>query len=173
MNRTIAFAALSIALLLPSASLGQPPGMVADQPRVNTGRLDGSIKSYQDATKYYQAGQYKQAEMELEKFLAAVGEHAGGNFMMGLVQIGLQDIEKARTSFRAAVKSDPSMVAPRGYLGAVEAFLGNPKSAIEQKTALEKMATECGGNCPKAADITQALQRVEENLAAAAQPQPS
>ncbi|NJN36034.1 MAG: hypothetical protein HC794_02035 [Nitrospiraceae bacterium] len=48
------------------------------------------------------------------------GEHAGGNFMMGLVQIELQNLDKARTSLRTAVNLDPTMVAPRGYLGAVE-----------------------------------------------------
>lgn len=59
--------------------------------------------------------------------------------------------------------------SPRGYLGAVEAFSGNQQGALEQKTALEKMKADCAESCPKAAEIAQALQRVEENMAAAAQ----
>jgi Flp pilus assembly protein TadD len=123
--------------------------------------------------KYYQNGQFKQAERELEKFLGKVGEHAGGNFMMGLVQIELQNIDKARTSFVTAVKLDPAMVAPRGYLGAIEAFSGNPQGALEQKTALEKMKTDCEATCPKAGEIDMALERINQNMAAAAQQKPS
>jgi TolA-binding protein len=143
------------------------------RPKQDIAKMDRYIKSYQDAVKYYQTGQTKLAEKELLDFLEGVGEHAGGNFMMGLVQVDLGDFEKARTSFRAAVKLDSEMVAPRGWLGAIEAALGNPQAAMEQKVALEKMKTACGATCPKAADIAQAIQRIDENVAAAAQPQPA
>jgi len=169
----------NLALAALCAALAVAPGVsaqisrAAPQPKVNQDKMDDSIKKYQDAVRHYQAGQYKQAEKELQDFLGRVGEHAGGNFMMGLVQLELQNMDKARTSFRTAVNLDPTMVAPRGYLGAIEAFSGNMQGAADQKTALEKMKADCAGTCPKAAEIDTALERVVQNMAAASQPQPS
>jgi predicted Zn-dependent protease len=172
MSKLFLCVAICAALLAPSAAFAQI-SRAAPQPKVNQDKMDDSIKDYQDAVRHYQAGQYKQAEKELQQFLGRVGEHAGGNFMMGLVQLELQNLDKARTSLRTAVNLDPEMVAPRGYLGAVEAFSGNMEGAADQKTALEKMKSDCAGTCPKAGEIDTALERVVQNMAAAAQPQPS
>jgi TolA-binding protein len=143
------------------------------QPKPDIGKMDRLVKSYQDAVKYYQTGQFKLAEKELISFLDKVGEHAGGNFVMGMVQVQLGDLEKARTSFRTAVKLDPTMVAPHGWLGAIEAALGNPKAATDRKAVLVKMQADCAGTCPKAGEIAEAIQRIDENVAAAAAPKPS
>lgn len=172
MKPILVLAALCVALAATPAVSAQI-SRAGPQPKVNQDKMDNSIKKYQDATRHYQAGQFKQAEKELQDFLGMVGEHAGGNFMMGLVQLELQNLDKARTSFRAAVNLDPTMVAPRGYLGAVEAFSGNMQGAADQKTALEKMKADCAGACPKAGEIDTALERVTQNMTAAAQPQPS
>jgi TolA-binding protein len=161
-------AATCVALLMTAAPAALAQGGSGGQPKPNIDKMDRYIKSYQDAVKYYQTGQFKLAEKELLSFLEHVGEHAGGNFLMGLVQIELQDLEKARTSFRTAVKLDATMVAPHGYLGAVEAVLGNPQGAVAQKAALEKMKADCAGKCPKASEIDQAIQRIDENVAEAA-----
>jgi len=169
-------AAACAALLMLAAPAALAQGSISStRPKQDIGKMDDYIKSYQDAVKYYQTGQFKLAEKELLSFLEHVGEHAGGNFLMGLVQIELQDLEKARTSFRAAVRLDATMVGPHGYLGAVEAVLGNMPGAVAQKTTLAKMKTDCAGKCPKAAEIDQAIQRVDENIAAATAPsaQPS
>ena len=131
------------------------------------------IKSYQDAVKYYQNGQMGLAEKELENFLGKVGEHAGGNFLMGMVQVQQGDLDKARTSFKTTVKLDPTMVAPKGWLGAIEAALGNPAGAAAQKAELEKLKAACAGTCPKAAEIAEGIQRIDENVAAAAAQKPN
>jgi TolA-binding protein len=140
----------------------------ARAPNINQSKMDSSIRSYQDAIKYYQAGQIGLAEKELEKFLGSVGEHAGGNFLMGMVQVQQGNLEKARTSFKVTVRLDPSMVSPKGWLGAIEAALGNPAAAAEQKAALEKLSAACAGTCPKAGEIAEGIQRIDENVAAAA-----
>jgi TolA-binding protein len=171
MKPILALAAVCAALAAAPVASAQI-SRAAPQPKVNQDKMDSSIRDYEDAVRFYQAGQYKQAEKELQQFLGRVGEHAGGNFIMGLVQLELQNMEKARTSFRTAVNLDPTMVAPKGYLGAVEAFAGNMQGAMEQKTALEKMKAECAGTCEKAGEIDTALERVVQNMAAAAQPQP-
>jgi Tfp pilus assembly protein PilF len=160
--------AVLLAFAAPSA-LAQE--VYARAPNIDNSKMDKHIKSYQDAVKYYQTGQLKLAEKELEKFLGNVGEHAGANFLMGMIRVQEGDLEKARTSFRTTVKLDPAMVSPHGWLGAIEAALGNPSAARAQKAELEKMKEACAGTCPKAAEIALEIQRVDENIAAAAQPQ--
>jgi TolA-binding protein len=146
--------------------------LVKRAPNIDSSKMDESIRQYQDAVKYYQAGQLNLAEKELEKFLGKVGEHAGGNFLMGMVRVQQGDFEKARTSFRTTVKLDPAMVSPHGWLGAIEAVLGNPEAAQAQRAELEKMKTACGETCPKAAEIATELRRIDENVAMAARGKP-
>lgn len=167
--RTKLMQAAACALVLAFAAAPAPAQSLTQRaPNIDSSRMDQHIKRYQDAVKYYQEGKIKQAENELEKFLGSVGEHAGGNFLMGMVRIQQQDFEKARTSFRTTVKLDPAMVSPKGWLGAVEAVLGNKAAALEQKAELEKMKAACAGTCPKASEIDLEIQRIDDNLAAPA-----
>jgi predicted Zn-dependent protease len=140
-------------------------------PNIDQSKMDDSIRSYQDAVKYYQSGQIGLAEKELEKFLGKVGEHAGGNFLMGMVQVQQGNLEKARTSFKTTVKLDPAMVSPKGWLGAIEAALGNLPGAAAQKGELEKLKAACAGTCPKSAEIDEGIQRIDANVAAVTQAQ--
>jgi uncharacterized protein HemY len=166
MQAAVCAGLLSFAVLPASAQ-----ELVKRAPNIDSSKMDESVRQYQDAVKYYQAGQLNLAEKELEKFLGRVGEHAGGNFLMGMVRVQQGDFEKARTSFRTAVKLDPAMVSPHGWLGAVEAVLGNPAAAQEQKAELEKMKTACGEPCPKAAEFAMEIRRIDENVAMAARAQ--
>jgi TolA-binding protein len=172
MKTKLAQAAVCIAFLTMAPAVFAQDGLTA-RPRIDSSKMDRYIKSYQDAVKYYQTGQLNLAEKELKDFLDKVGEHAGANFLMGMVQVQQGNLEKARTSFRTTVKLDPTMVSPHGWLGAIEAALGNPAAAATQKAALEQMKAECAGTCPKAAEIAEGIQRIDENVAAAAAPKPS
>lgn len=136
------------------------------QPRQDTTRMDRHVQSYQDGIKYYQAGQLELARREFDSFLGAVGEHAGGNFMMGLVQLQLEDLEQAKKYLGLAVRYDGEMAAPRGYLGAIEYFLGNPDGGAAQRAALVEMHTRCNGTCENLAGIEEAIARIDANAAA-------
>jgi Flp pilus assembly protein TadD len=161
--------AAACAVLLAFAAQPAPAQqLVKRAPNIDSSKMDESIRQYQDAVKYYQNGQFNLAEKELEKFLGKVGEHAGGNFLMGMVRVQQGDFEKARTSFRTTVKLDPAMVSPHGWLGALEAVLGDPAAAQAQRAELEKMKAACAETCPKAAEIATELQRIDENVAMAA-----
>jgi TolA-binding protein len=173
MKTKLALAAVCIAFLTTAPAASAQLGFEDSRPKLDSSKMDKYIKSYQDAVKYYQKGQLKLAEKELTDFLDHVGEHAGANFLMGMVQVQQGDLEKARTSFVATVKLDPKMAAPHGWLGAIEAVLGNPSAAATQKAALEQMKADCAGTCPKAAEIAEGIQRIDENVAAAAAPKPS
>ena len=164
-------AACAVLLALAVQSAPAQQLSIGRAPSLDSSKMDESIRQYQDAVKYYQTGQLNLAEKELEKFLGKVGEHAGGHFLMGMVRVQQGDFEKARTSFRTTVKLDPAMVSPHGWLGAIEAVLGNPSAAQEQKAELEKMKAACAETCPKAAEIATEIRRIDENVAVAAQAQ--
>jgi len=167
--KTFMQASACVVVLSFSAVPAPAQELVPRTPGLNSSKMDDSIKSYQDALKYYQTGQLKLAEKELEKFLGKVGQHAGGNFLMGMIRIQQNDFEKARTSFRVAVKLDPALVSPHGWLGAVESALGNPQAALAQKAELEKMKAACVEPCAKAADIALEIRRIDETMAAQTQ----
>ncbi len=137
-----------------------------DQPRPQIGKMDDSIKSYEDALKYYKAGDLERARQQLEDFLGKVGEHAGGNFLMGMVQAQMGDLAKSKIYFGTAVKFDPTMVSAHGWLGAVDAALGDMPGAEAQRAALVQMQTDCAGKCPKAATIQQEMDRIDQNISA-------
>ena len=168
-----AVCAMLLAFIAPPAMAQQEEGFFVRSPNMDSARMDRSVKQYQDAVKYYQSGQFNLAEKELEQLLGRVGEHAGGNFLMGMVRVQQGDFEKARTSFRTAVKFDPAMVSPHGWLGAIEAILGDPAAAQAQKAELEKMKTACAGTCPKANEIALEIRRIDENIAMAARAKPA
>ena len=155
-----------LALVAPAASAQAS----TRAPNIDQTKYDETIRLYQDATKYYQAGNVQLAEQTLDKVLDKEGKFAGAYFLMGMVQIQKQDFNKARTAFRNAVKYDGKMASARGYLGALEAGLGNPKGAQEQREALVKLKECTGKGCPKAEDVDLEIQRIDENLAAAAAP---
>jgi len=171
--KTLMQASACIVLLSLAAAPAPAQDLVPRTPGLDSSKMDASIKQYEDALKYYKTGQLGLAEKELQKFLGKVGQHAGGNFLMGMIRIQQNDFEKARTSFRAAVKADPAMVSPHGWLGAVESALGNPAVALEQKAELEKIKAACVAPCPKAADIDLEIRRIDETMAAQTQAKPN
>ncbi len=139
------------------------------RPKQDNTRMDDAIRIYQDAAALYQKGEYKVAEKKMDEFLGKAANHAGGNFVMGLIQIELQDIDKARVFLRNAVKYDSQMVSAKGYLGAIEYVMGDATRGQEQRAALAAMKETCAGACPKAADIDEAIERIDANAAAVAE----
>jgi tetratricopeptide (TPR) repeat protein len=85
--------------------------------------------------------------------------------MMALAHIGQNDLKNARKYLRNAVKYNDEFTLARGWLGAVEAKLGDAKRANEQKAALDEMKANCAGACPDAAAIDAALARIETQIA--------
>src|SRR5689334_22421682 len=140
----LAQALVCLAFLALAAPAVSAQGSIGRAPEMDSSKYDEVIKLYQDATKYYQAGNFQLAEQTLNKVLDKEGKFAGAYFLMGMVQIQRQDFNKARTAFKSAVKYDGKMASARGYLGALEAGMGNPKGAQEQREALVKLK-ECTG----------------------------
>jgi Tfp pilus assembly protein PilF len=164
---------LACGVALAFAAQGFTTPTFAQQPKPDVGKNDKAIRDYEDATKLYRDGKFEQAEQKLKAFVEAHPEHAGGNLVMGLTQVQLGDLDKARIYFRQTVKIDSTQVAARGWLGAINAALGDAAGAAEQKATLDAMKAACAGTCPKAADIDQSIERIVQNQQAAAQAKPS
>lgn len=127
-------------------------------------------KRYSQGVDLLKAGNFKQAEKAFKDVLDVAAKDPSTNFMMSLAQIGQQDFEAARKYLRNTVKYDAKHVQARGWLGAVEAKLGDPAKAAEQKTALEAAKAACAGACPEAATIDAGIARIDAYVATPANP---
>ena len=127
-------------------------------------------KKYAEGVEFLKAQDYKKAERAFDMVLDVASRDANTNYMMALSQIGQQDFKNARKYLRNAVKYQPNFPLARGYLGAVEAKLGDPAKANEQKTALADLKSKCAETCAEAAAINQAISQIETSLANAEAP---
>ncbi|MEQ1784729.1 MAG: tetratricopeptide repeat protein, partial [Hyphomonadaceae bacterium] len=127
-------------------------------------------KRYTQGMELLKAGNFKQAEKAFDDVLDAAPKDPSSNFMMSLTQIGQQDFEQARKYLRLTVKYDANNVGARGWLGSVEAKLGDAGKAAEQKTALEAAKAKCAGTCPEAKAIDAGLARIDLYSATPASP---
>jgi tetratricopeptide (TPR) repeat protein len=123
-------------------------------------------KRYAEGVEYLKAADYKKAEKAFDAVLDVASRDPNTNYMMGLAQIGQNDLKNARKFLRNAVKYNEEFTIARGWLGAVEAKLGDAAKANEQKAALADMKSKCAGTCPEAAAIDASLARIETHLAA-------
>jgi tetratricopeptide (TPR) repeat protein len=123
-------------------------------------------KRYAEGVEYMKAADYKKAEKAFDAVLDVASRDPNTNYMMALAQIGQNDLKNARKFLRTAVKYNEEFTLARGWLGAVEAKLGDAAKANEQKTALADMKSKCAGTCPEAAAIDASLARIETQLAA-------
>jgi tetratricopeptide (TPR) repeat protein len=122
-------------------------------------------KRYAEGVEYMKAADYKKAEKAFDAVLDAAGRDANTNYMMALAQIGQNDLKNARKFLRNAVKYNDEFTLARGWLGAVEAKLGDAAKANEQKAALAEMKSKCAATCPEAAAIDASLARIETQMA--------
>jgi tetratricopeptide (TPR) repeat protein len=125
-----------------------------------------AAKKYSEGVAFLQAKDYKKAEKAFDDVLEVAGRDANANYMMSLALIGQTDLKEARKFLRNTVRYDKNHILGRGWLGLVEAKLGDAGKANEQKTALVDMKTKCAGACPDAAKIDAAIAQIDGGLAA-------
>ncbi len=130
-----------------------------------SGRGMDPAKRYAEGMELLKASNYKKAEKAFEDVLNVAARDPNTNYMMALSQIGQQDFKNARKYLRNAVKYKADFSLARGYLGAVEAKLGDAEKANEQKAALADLKAKCADTCPDAAAINQAIAQVDAALA--------
>lgn len=155
-------AAVAALVATPALAAGGGGGGGGGAPSAEaSGRRIDPAKRYAQGVDLLKAGNFKQAEKAFDDVLSVAAKDPGTNYMMSLAQIGQQDFNNARKYLRNAVKYDGANAAARGWLGAIEAKLGDAGKAAEQKTALEAAKATCAGACPEAKTIDQAIARID------------
>ena len=79
------------------------------------------------------------------------------NYMMGVAQIGLNDLAEARRYLSRAVSEKPDLADALGRLSYVETKLGDTAGARKHRADLVALKTKCAGSCTEAAAIDAAI----------------
>ncbi len=162
-------AAVAALVATPAGAAGGGGGGGGGGPSASGSGVDPA-KRYSQGLEQLKAGNFKQAEKAFGDVLRSAPKDPNSNFMMSLTQIGQQDFEAARKYLRNTVKYDANHVQGRGWLGAIEAKLGDAGKAAEQKTALEAAKAKCADACPEAKAIEAGLARIDSYVANPANP---
>jgi Tfp pilus assembly protein PilF len=120
---------------------------------------------YQEGVGYLQNRNYLMAVAAFRDVLQADSSNGNAHFMLGMAQIGLNDLEEAKREFAIAVRMRPNLPEPKGRLGYLLAREGNVAGAQEQKAALEALGARCRGTCPEAAAIADGIRMIDLGLA--------
>lgn len=116
---------------------------------------------YNQAVAYIQKGDFSRAIPLLRDVLNSREQDPATNLMMGVAQIGLNDLPEAHRYLTRAVSSKPDLADAIGRLGWVEARLGNGDSAARQRSILADLKQKCKGSCPEAAAIETGLALID------------
>ena len=166
-GRTLLVAASILAIATPALAANGGGGGGGSVPSADGGKV-GSFdpaKKYEEGKQFLDARDYKKAEKAFDAVLDVAARDPNTNYMMAMSQVGQQDFKNARKYLRNAVKYQNNFPQARGWLGAVEARLGDADKANEQKTALAALKTACAGTCPDAAKIDAAIAQIDASLA--------
>jgi tetratricopeptide (TPR) repeat protein len=163
LGRALLVAASILAMATPALASSGGGGGGGSMPSASGRQIDPA-KKYAEGVDLLKQSNWKQAAKAFDEVLDVAPRDPNTNYMMSLAKIGDQNFNDARKYLRNAVKYQPSFPQARGWLGAVEAKLGDSGKANEQKTALVDLKTKCAGTCPEAAAIEAAIARVDASI---------
>ena len=110
---------------------------------------------------YYDSSRYEEARAQFQAALKAKEDHDLSNYMLGMTQIELGDLDGARSTFMSRIEANPSFKAEYNYgLGRVSLVLakkakaaGGPKEVVDSLAADAdakfRVATLSDPNVPK------------------------
>jgi TolA-binding protein len=164
--KLIVGAGLMLALLLPAAgpALAQKTILSSGNNAMVAPEYAAGPR-FQNGLDFMQQKNFAEAAKAFQDVIDHDDRNANANYMMGVAQIGLNDLVRAGNYLRVAVKSNPKLVDAHVKLGYVEAKLGNADAAKEQRAALEKMDKACKGKCPDAAALSAGMTLIDKGLA--------
>lgn len=125
---------------------------------------------YKQAVDHIQKKNFASAVPLLREVLQKRESDPASNYMMGVAQIGLNDLPEARRYLVRAVEAKPDLVDALGRLGWVDGKLGNTADAAKHRATLAGLKAKCAGKCPEAASIDTAISVVDSAAAPAAKP---
>ncbi len=143
---------------------GSMPSAGGSMPGGNSGPTINPVVRYQDGVTALEAKKYKDAQRAFGDVLRVAARDPSTNYMMGLAFAGEEKFKESRRYFENAVKYNADLAQARGWLGVAYAKTGEAAKAAEQKTALVAMKEKCATTCKEAADINDALTRLDAAL---------
>lgn len=158
MNRTIAAAALAVILASPAFAQGGD-GRLSGGGSKELAKIETMDPTalYSRAVQFIQAKDYTRAVPLLREVLEKREGDPASNYMMGLAQIGLNDLAEARRYLARAVSEKPDLADALGRLSYVEAKLGATSDAQKHRADLVSLKAKCAGACAEAAAIDAAI----------------
>lgn len=163
MKRYVLAACAALAMVAVAPAHAQyTGGGSTDMPRVDT--MDPTAL-YKQAVDYIGKGDFARAVPLLREVLAKRDGDPAANLMMGVAQIGLNDLPEARRFLSRAVSEKPDLADAIGRLGWVEARLGNADGAGKQRAVLTGLKAKCNGACADAAAIDTGLALIDSAAA--------
>lgn len=116
---------------------------------------------YKQAVEYIQAKDFVRAVPVLREVLTMREQDPASNLMMGVAQIGLNDLREAHRYLTRAISEKPDLADALGRLGWVEARLGNAEAAARQRGVLANLKAKCNGACAEAAAIDSGIALID------------
>lgn len=156
-------ASLLVATTVLAVGTGNEGG--GEAPSATASRVD-AVKRYQDGVAAMEASNWKAARTAFADVLEVAGTDANANFMMGMALASDQKFKESRRYFESAVKYSKGQLAEaRGWLGRAYIKSGDDKKVAAQKDALLKLKEQCASACKDAAEIDEAIKRIDDTLA--------
>jgi tetratricopeptide (TPR) repeat protein len=169
LGRALFVAASILAIATPALASSGGSGGGGSMPSTSGRQIDPA-KRYAEGVEFLKKADWKQAAKAFDDVLDVAPRDANTNYMMAMAKLGDQNFNDGRKYLRNAVKYKADFAQARGWLGAMEAKLGDQGKANEQKAALADLKTKCAGACPDAANIDTALARIDTYLGNPAAP---
>lgn len=161
--------AVAVSLLFSTASIAAPAGGEGSStPSMSAPQYDPAA-DYRSAVEALQASRFKDAKKAIDRVLKAAPRDANSNFLAGLANAGLGDLDGARKHYERAVKADKELVNAQRELGITYAKLGDRAKAEAALAGLKRMQEKCAGSCAKAAEIGTAINALTAALGSAPQ----
>ncbi len=93
---------------------------------------------------YYDSSRFEEARTQFQAALGAKADHDLSNYMLGMTQIALGDLDGARATFMSRIEANPSFKAEYNYgLGEVSLMLAKKaKAAGEPKETVDSLAAD-------------------------------
>jgi tetratricopeptide (TPR) repeat protein len=153
-----ACAALALVAATAPAHAQYSGGGSIDLPRIDT--MDVT-PLYKQAVNHIELGNYASAVPMLRDVLQKNDGDPAANLMMGIAQIGLNDLPEARRFLVRAVSTKPDLADAIARIGWIDAKSGNAAEAGKQRAALVALKDKCRLVCPEATAITNGLALID------------
>ena len=138
-------------------------GSPGEAPSASAPQYDAA-QEYREGMNAYEAGKFKDAARSFDHVTQVAPGEASGWKMLGTAKFAAGDAKGAARAYDKALKIDPKVVATRRDYALALAQAKMTDKASAELAKLRQRADDCHGACPEAADLKDAVVKVETAL---------